>query len=622
MVTETHVDVRVSPDTAAAAARCAAAAGGLTVPALLHRNADVFGVLPAISCWGREETLTWAELYQRVTALARGFASLGVLPGERLLTMMSNRPEHWLADLAAVHVGAVPCSVYPTSSPEQLRYVARHSRARALVVENTAMLDKWRDLLNDLPDLRLVVVVDAPSSGHGVVSLHEVAAAGDRAHRADPDAFRGTWSKIHPDDPVTLLYTSGATGDPKGVVLSHRNVIYQAAVLEEAVDLPAHPHTVAYLPLAHIAERMLSIYQPVYRGAHVTACPDQSQLVAALHAVRPVQFFGVPRVWEKISAGVQALLASADAQTRAAYETASAAARTAFDHRAAGRPVPPDLAAQLAALDAKVLRPIRAKLGLDRLQWASSGAAPIPVDTLFFLAGLGIDVLEVWGMTETTATATVNLPEAFRPGTVGRPNPGMELRLAADGEILVRGPLLCLGYLGDDGEVKPLTDADGWFATGDVGTVDDGSYLTITDRKKEIIITSTGKNVPPTRVENLLRLHPLVAHAMAVGDRRSHITALVALDPEALAAWAACHDADPTDVAALSRDNRLLSEIGSAVAAANAKLARPEQVKAFKVLPTPWTPESGELTPTLKLRRRVIADRYTADIEALYAGGR
>ncbi|MFG3697368.1 AMP-dependent synthetase/ligase [Micromonospora sp. NPDC047620] len=622
MVPGTRVDVRATPDTAAVAARCAAAADGLTVPALVQRNADAFGDLPALSCLGQEETLTWAELYQRVTVLARGFSALGVQPGDRLLLMMGNRPEHWLADLAAVHAGAVPCSVYPTSSPEQLRHVARHSRARALVVENAAMLDKWRDLLRDLPDLRLVVVVDALAEEQGVVTLRQVAAAGDRAHRADPAAFRRTWSAIRPEDPVTLLYTSGATGDPKGVVLSHHNVIYQAAVLEEAVSLTPHPHTVAYLPLAHIAERMLSIYQPVYRGAHVTACPDQSQLTAALRAVRPVQFFGVPRVWEKIAAGVQAQLAAADAPIRAAYETASTAARAAFEHRAAGRPVPPDLAAQLAALDAKVLSPIRAKLGLDRLQWATSGAAPIPVDILFSLAGLGIDVLEVWGMTETTATATVNLPEAFRPGTVGRPNPGMELRLAADGEILVRGPLICLGYLGDDGEVEPLTDADGWFATGDVGTLDGDGYLTITDRKKELIITSTGKNVPPTRVENLLRLHPLIGHAMAVGDRRSHITALVALDPEALAAWAVRHNADPSDVAALFEDERVSSEIAAAVAAANAKLARPEQVKAFRVLPSPWTPESGELTPTLKLRRRVIADRYATDIEALYADSR
>ncbi|MEN3615295.1 AMP-dependent synthetase/ligase [Plantactinospora sp. ZYX-F-223] len=622
MVPTTRVDVRTTPDTAAAAGRCASAADGLTVPALVHRNADAFGDLPALSCLGRDETLTWAELYQRVTVLARGFSALGVQPGDRLLLMMGNRPEHWLADLAAVHAGAVPCSVYPTSSPEQLGFVARHSRARALVVENAAMLDRWRNLLGELPELRLVVVVDAPPGDDGVVALEQVAAAGDRAHRADPGAFRRVWSAIRPADPVTLLYTSGATGDPKGVALSHHNVIYQAAVLEEAISVAAHPHTVAYLPLAHIAERMLGIYQPVYRGAHVTACPDPSQLTAALQAVRPVQFFGVPRVWEKIAAVVQAQLAAAEAPIRSAYETASAAARTAFEHRAAGRPVPPDLAAQLATFDAKVLRPIRAKLGLDRLEWASSGAAPIPVDILFTLAGLGIDVLEVWGMTETTATVTVNLPEAFCPGTVGRPNPGMDLRLAADGEILVRGPLVCLGYLGADGEVEPVTDADGWFATGDVGTLDDEGYLTITDRKKELIITSTGKNVPPTRVENLLRLHPLVGHAMAVGDRRSHITALVALDPESLAAWAVRHDADPSDVATLSKDERVLAEIAAAVAAANAKLARPEQVKAFRVLPSPWTPESGELTPTHKLRRRVIADRYDTEIAALYADSR
>ncbi|WP_433380482.1 AMP-dependent synthetase/ligase [Actinoplanes sp. CA-142083] len=595
------------------ARRCAETARGLTVPALLHRNATEFADLPALGMLGGERVLTWRELRDEIAALSRGLADLGLRAGDRMLIMMSGRVEHWIADLAAVHLGAVPSTVYATLAPDQLRYLAEHSAAPFLVLESSEMVARWKPILDSLENPPRVLVVDG--------SLREAASRGAELHQADPSAFEQAWRQVQPSDPVTLLYTSGTTGDPKGVVLTHANVIYQSVTLEATVTTPDHPHSLAYLPLAHIAERMLGIYNPIYRAGHVTICPDPAQLLAGLVTVRPVSFFGVPRIWEKFVAGLQAQLAVADPAVRGAVAAASAVASEAYELRGASRAIPPELAARFEAMDAQVLRPLRAKLGLDNMLWAGSGAAPIPVEVLRYLAGIGVDVLEVWGMTETTGTATINTPDHFRTGTVGRVNPGMELRLAEDGEIFVRGPLVCAGYLRADGGVEPVVDDEGWLATGDVGVLDEDGYLTITDRKKELIINSSGKNISPAQIENALRAHPLIAQAVAIGDRRPYVTALIVLDEETAPLWARAHDIADTTIASLAAHPLVLEEISSAVAAANEKLARPEQVKTFRVLSTVWTPVSGELTPTLKLRRRIVAEKYAADIDGLYQAG-
>jgi long-chain acyl-CoA synthetase len=609
--------------------RYAAIASEWTIPALLHRNATEYPDQSALTAFGSpDRSVSWRELRDQVAALSRGLAGLGLAPGDRMLISSSSRIEHWLADLAAVHLGAVPCTAYATLSTEQLGYLARHSAAPVIVVEAGAQLARWRPILAELlrsgeaellPALRHVVVIDGDDEADPpLLSFAEVMRSGAAAHEADPGAFERGWRAVRSEQPVTLLYTSGTTGDPKGVVLSHRNVIYQCVVVEALLDVPPHPRSVAYLPLAHVAERILGIYNPIYRAGHATICADPADLVPALQAVRPVSLFGVPRVWEKIAAGVQTQLAGADAPVRDAVAAAGALAREVFELRAAQLPVPDELAARLAAIDAAVLRPIRARLGLDEVAWAGTGAAPIPVAVLYFLAGLGLDVLEVWGMTETTGTVTINTHDRFRPGTVGRPNPGMEVRIAEDGEILVRGPLVATGYLRADGTVESIVDDDGWLATGDVGQLDPDGFLTITDRKKELIITSAGKNIAPSQIENLLRAHPLIAQAVAIGDRRPYVTALIVLDEEVVPQWAAARGVPAGPLAELAADPLVRAEIEAAVAAANERLSRPEQVKRFRILPTGWTPDSGELTPTLKLRRRIIVDRYAADIDTLY----
>jgi len=609
--------------TAELADRYAKAADGLTIPALVHRNATEFAGQPALTTLGADDTLTWGELRDRVAAISRGLAALGLRPGDRMLIMMASRPEHWLVDLAAAHLGAVPSTVYATLSTDQLRFLGQHSASEIVVLEGAYQLDKWAPILAELPKLRHIVLVDEAATrelpGPTIVTLRELEAAGAAAHASDPTAFERAWKAVSPDQPVTMLYTSGTTGDPKGVVISHRNVIYQSVAIEHVLQVPDHPRSVAYLPLAHIAERMLGIYSPIYRAGHVTICADPTQLLSALGQVRPDGFFGVPRVWEKMVAGIQARFAAAEPPMRAAVEAATAVALEVFKLKADGQPVPAELAAKRAAMDEKVLRPIRALLGLDNALWAGSGAAPIPVEVLLFLAGLGIDVIEVWGMTETTGTATTNTPTDFRTGSVGKPVPGMDLKLADDGEILIRGPLVCMGYLTPDGGIESPTDADGYLATGDVATIDDDGFVTITDRKKEIIITSAGKNIPPARIENLMRAHPLVAQAVAIGDRRPYVTALVVLDEEMATGWAKAHGIEAPDLAALAADPAVVAEIQNAVDAANEKLARPEQIKTFHILPVAWTAESGELTPKLSMRRRVIGERYEQIIDAMYA---
>jgi long-chain acyl-CoA synthetase len=590
----------------------------LTVPLLLARNAREHGSLPALTSLAEPSTsLTWAQLRERVAELAAGLAQLGLQSGDRMLISSNNRPEHWLIDYAAVHVGAVPCTAYATLSTPQLAYLGRHSAAVVLVIEGQQQWERWRPVLDQLPALRHVILLDetlAVPEDPRFRSFAELRTLGAKALAADPEAFEKGWRAVRPEQPVTLLYTSGTTGDPKGVLLSHRNVIFQAATGEVTVPLPEHTRTVAYLPLAHIAERVLAVYAPLFRVGHVHIAPDAAAVGAGLRTVRPGSFFGVPRVWEKLAAAVLAILAGADEKVRAASEVAL----RAYQLRARSQPVPAELAAQLEAVDDAALRPIRALLGLDQVQWAGSGAAPIPVDVLLVLAGIGVDVMEVWGMTETTGGLTHNTPEAFRTGSVGRPTAGSEIKLGDDGELLVRSPLVALGYLRADGGVDPITDAEGWLATGDVATLDAEGFLAITDRKKELLITASGKNVSPAQIENLLRAHPLIGYAAAIGDGRPYITALISLDEEVLPGWAQARGLPGNDFQALTEHEAVVAEIRRAVDAANVQLSRPEQVKRFRILPRPWTPESGELTPTLKLRRRIIAERHAAAIEELY----
>ncbi len=598
---------------------------GQTVCDALRRTAADLAGEPALSDRAGDgwHTLTWAQTRQQALELAAGFIALGLDPGERVALMLPNRAAHVLADLGAVHAGGVPVTFYATLAAEQVGFVAGDCAARVAILDGADQLARWVPVLDALPELRKIIVLDSAACppGEQYMTWDDFAALGRDRLAAAPELVTARVAAITPDDPVTLLYTSGTTGNPKGVLITHRSVLYEVAAGQRVGNITGGVRWVSYLPLAHIAERMFTLYIPVSVGGHVHFCPDAKQLVGVVGQVQPTAFFGVPRVWEKVQAGIQALLAAEPDETR---KTAVLAAMDTGRQYVAscqfGQTTPPELAEAFRAANEQVLGPIRALLGLGDAEHVSSAAAPLPPDVAAFFAGLGMKILDVYGMTETTGAFTMNTDAGFRLGTVGRPVPGVEVRIAADGEVLTRGPLNTPGYLNQPGLTAGLIDPDGWLHTGDIGRLDADGFLSVVDRKKELIITAGGENVPPAAIENLLVSHPLVGQALAYGDRRPYVIALLTLDGEVAPAWARAHGIDAGSLAALAEHPAVLAEVEEAVAAANQQLARVQQVKRWRLLPVEWTAESEELTPTLKLKRRVVHAKYADDIDTLYAG--
>ncbi len=598
---------------------------GETVCDALRRTAAALAGEPALSDRSGDgwHTLTWAQTRQQVLELAAGFIELGLAPGDRVALMLPNRSGHLLADLGAVHAGGVPVTFYATLAAEQVGFVAADCAARIAVLDGADQLARWQPVLDQLPGLRKIIVLDSAAcpAGDMYMTWDDFAALGRDRLAAAPDLVTARMAGLHPDDPVTLLYTSGTTGNPKGVLITHRSVLYEVAAGEHVGNITGGVRWVSYLPLAHIAERMFSLYIPVCVGGHVHFCPDARQLVGVVGQVQPTAFFGVPRVWEKVQAGIQALLAAEPDETRRA--ATAAAMDTGRQYVAScqyGQRTTAELAAAFRTANEQVLGPIRALLGLGEAAHVSSAAAPLPPDVAAFFAGLGMKILDVYGMTETTGAFTMNTEAAFKLGTVGQPVPGMEVRIAEDGEVLTRGPLNTPGYLNQPELTASLIDPDGWLHTGDIGRLDEDGFLSVVDRKKELIITAGGENVPPAVIENLLVSHPLIGQALAYGDRRPYVIALLTLDGEVAPAWARARGIDTESLAALADHPAVLAAVGESVAAANQQLARVQQVKRWRLLPVEWTAESEELTPTLKLKRRVVHAKYADDIDTLYAG--
>ena len=567
-------------------------------------------------------TLTWRELRESALDLAAALIDAGAAAGDRVCIMASNRIEHVVADQGILHAGLVPVSVYGTLSPDQVTWYARASAPSVVILEGADQQERWAKALAE-PDIastiKAVVVINPDgTSGDGATSWADFTAAG-AARRSELAAqIDARVAGIKPSDPVTILFTSGTTGDPKGVLLTHANVLYETFASVKAAGLDEPGITVSYLPFAHIAERVLGLYVPQIQGGHVHLIGDPAALVAALPQVRPTRFFGVPRVWEKIMTGISALLAAeTDEAKKAGVAAAMAAGRAYVQAQQAGQEPSAEVAATFAQMDQLVLAPMRALLGLDRAEWTVSAAAPMPPEVANFFAGLGFRMFDVYGMSETTAAVAAGRPTAFKIGTVGTPLPGIEMKLAEDGEILTRGPVVSPGYFNNPEATAELVDAEGWVHTGDIGTVDEDGYFKVVDRKKEILITSSGKNIAPSNLENLLKESPLIGHAMAIGDGKPYVVALLTLDPE-IAPLIAAKMGLEGSFADLAANPAILAQVEAAVAAANERLSRPEQIKKFTLLPGEWTSEADELTPTLKLKRRVVLQRYADEIEALY----
>ncbi|MFI6041425.1 AMP-dependent synthetase/ligase [Nocardia sp. NPDC051321] len=582
-----------------------------TVPEAFQETLTVRPEQVALRTVGATLQITWRQYGERVRAIAAGLAELGVGRGDTVGIMLTNRPEFNLVDTAALHLGATPFSIYNTSSSEQIAHLFTDA-ANKVVVTEQVFLDK---VTGAGIDLAHIVLVDGPAAG--TISLDEV-----EANPAADFDFDATWRAVQPDDLATLIYTSGTTGPSKGVEVTHRNVLAQViALVNGPLPVGLDDRAVSYLPAAHVADRISCHAMNLTTGVQVTTVPDPREVAAALPDARPTTFFGVPRVWQKIKVGIEAKLAAEPSGVKKALaswaiETGMAAARADL----AGKGRSPILAVRHKLADALVLSKLRHAMGLAELHVPASGAAPIPAETLEYFLGLGFPMSEVWGMSETTGVGTFTEKTKPRPGSVGRPVDGMELRLDADGEVLVRGPIVTRGYRNMPEQTAEAIDDDGWLHTGDIGTLDPDGYLRIVDRKKELIISEAGKNIAPSNVENAVKaVSSLVGQVVALGDAKPYIAALIVLDPDVAALRAKEFDATDADVATLAARKEIVDEVLAAVQAGNVKLSRVEQIKRFTILGAAWEPGGDELTPKMSLKRRPIAAKYAPEIAALYA---
>ena len=569
---------------------------------------------------GAWHALTWGEYRQKVRHATAGLKAVGFRPGEFAVIMSRNRPEHLIADYAVLHARGVPVSLYNTLAPEQVQYIANHCDAAVAIVENAGFLQKFEAVRDLLPKLRTFVVMDPDGVAldDRVISWESLIARGEAEDRRDPAAFE-EWRRITPDDLATLIYTSGTTGPPKGVMEAHSNVCWMAECVEAYLAVPRGQRHISYLPFAHAFERYVGHYGAARQQTTVYFCPDPTQLFAYAVEIKPTQLIGVPRVWEKLQAALSAgIQADPEEQRRNAILQAIEVGRKLVRLEQARQEPPAELLA--AAERARpVWMAIRSKVGLDELQYGITGAAPINPEVIEFFQALGLRLWEGWGMTETTVGASYNPLDRIKNGTVGIANPGVEMKIADDGEVLLRGGNLMRGYFKDPEKTAETIDSEGWLHTGDVGTIDDEGYLRIIDRKKELIITAGGKNISPANLEALLKQHPLVGQACVIGDRRPYVSALIVLDQEVAPLWARKAGIAFNSITELATHPAIHAEIQKAVDEANRHVSQVEGVKRFTILPVEWTAESEELTPTLKLKRRVILEKYAGEIEEMYS---
>ena len=579
-----------------------------SVAEVFQHTAAKAGDRVAIRTLGDTVTWTWSEYAQRVEEMAAAMTAHGVGRGDTVGVMLTNRPEFHVIDSAAMHLGAAPFSVYNTSPASLIETLIANSGCRVIFTE-VAFLPAVGAAAQTVGIDVVVVDEEEPVFGEGLSTY---------LSRRDPAFdFASHWRAVGPDDLLTIIYTSGTTGAPKGVEVTHANMLATLNGYLSAIEFPAEGRVLSWLPMAHVAERGCSHYLPMTSGYTTTCCPDATQLLPYLQDVHPTWFFAVPRAWEKLRAGMQAMVAGEpDEQKKRALTWGLEVARRRFEAAQQGE-VPADLAAEYEMADEMVLSKMRAAVGLDQLAVANAGAAPSSVEVLAFFHALGIPVSELWGMSESCAAGCVNPPGNIKLGTVGPALPGFEIRTAPDGELLLRGPGVMRGYRGDPELTAATIDDEGWLHTGDVGTIDDDGYVTIVDRKKEILITSAGKNIAPARVEALVKgASPLIGQVVAVGDGRNYLVALITLDPQMVGAWAGSQGIDPAEA---MTSPQIQAVVAAAVAKANADLTRPEQIKDFTILHDDWVPGGDELTPTMKLKRKNVMDRYARVIDDLYA---
>lgn len=559
--------------------------------------------------WGE---LRYGEVLDRALRVAAFLSSRGIGRGDRVVLMMRNIPEFHYVDLGTLLAGATPVSIYNSSAPEQIEYLAGHCEAKLGLVQDVEFLERFLKVKPQLPHLEHLGIVDDPEDQRGseVFTLDEALATSP----ADADEAAAI---ARPDDLATIIYTSGTTGPPKGVMLTHQNILWTAESLTLTFGLDDYVgiRVISYLPMAHIAERMVSHYSAALLGYEVTTCPEATEIANYAREVHPNLMFGVPRVWEKVYAGVNAALA-ADAEKKQKVDEAVEAAIPIVDAMSWDR-ASDEEKATYSFLDEVAFSQIRQLIGLDELRLAVTGAAPIPAEMLQWFRAIGIPLAEVYGMSENCGPMTF---EAYKvkPGTVGPAIPGCEVKLADDGEIICRGGNVFVGYLNDPEKTAEALDDDGWLHSGDIGEVDEDGYFRVVDRKKELIITAGGKNISPANLESALKMIPLVGQAAAIGDKRKFVSALLVLDPEIAPGWATQRGIEFSDLGDLATKEEVRAEIEAGLDEVMAPFNNAERVKKFVLLGEEWLPDSDVLTPTSKLKRRHIHAKYADLIDALY----
>ncbi|QLL09656.1 fatty acid--CoA ligase FadD11 [Mycobacterium vicinigordonae] len=573
-----------------------------------QRTAAIDPDVIALRTPGNTVTLTWGEYAEQVRKVTGGLRGLGVKRGDTVSLMMANRVEFYPLEVGAQHVGATSFSIYNTLPAEQLTYVFGNAGTKVVICEGQ-YVDRIR--ASGAPIEHIVCIDGKPA---GTLCVEDLYAAAPNGFD-----FESTWRAVQPDDIVTLIYTSGTTGNPKGVEMTHTNLLFEGYALDDVLGIERGDRIMSFLPSAHIADRMTGLYSQQMFGTQVTSVSDARAIAAALADTRPTVFGAVPRVWEKLRAGIEFAVANeSDEMKRAALQWAMAVAARRAQVLLAEADMPEDLATEWAKADELVLSKLREKVGLGELRWAVSGAAPIPRETLAFYISIGIPISEVWGMSELSCVAATCHPSQTRLGTVGKLLPGLEGKVADDGEFLVRGPLVMKGYRRDPAKTAEAIDEEGWLHTGDIFEVDADGYLRVVDRKKELIINAAGKNMSPANIENtIVAACPMVGVMITIGDGRPYNTALLVFDVDSVAPYAARHGVDPTPQA-LAAHPEVIATIAAGVAEGNARLARVEQIKRFRILPTMWEPGGDEITLTMKLKRKPIHAKYAAEIDELY----
>ena len=552
---------------------------------------------------------SYAEVSEEIERLATGFVGCGIQPGERVCILVDTRPEWSVAAFALWSVGVVVVPVYPTSSPQECEWIAANSGAVAVIVEDAAQLAKIVAIREALPALRMIFVLEARDAAAGVVALGDVLASG-----GDDEELSRRRDAVAPVDPALIIYTSGTTGPPKGCVLTHRSAMSLRSIVVELKTLLPGDVAYLYLPLAHAFAQMVQFAAFQVGAAIAYYGGDAKQIIPELMGVHPDFLPSVPRIFEKLYA-----LAMTQVPPEQHEDLRRAVQVGVRVHalEARGERVPDELRGPFERADERVFSRVRALFG-GHLREALTAGAPIALEVLEFFYAAGVPVMEGYGMTETMAIGTINLADAFRFGTVGRAAPGVEVRIAEDGEILMRGPQVFTAYWENEAATREVLDEDGWLHTGDLGSLDEDGFLSITGRIKDIIITAGGKNITPQNLENDLKQSPIISQAVMYGDRRPYLVALVALDPEAIIPWA--HQRGlPADVGALAQHADVNGLVQEALDRANARYAQVEQIKRFAILDHDLTQETGELTPTMKVKRNIVYERYAAVFDELYA---